>query len=698
MTVDQLAIPLAGAVASWSLVALITHCLATLLSRASRLKRYTAKQLVVASAINLTGVLTAVGRAATRVVLWLFLWWVAILVMFLFFSTIYVTYTELPGTWTGAVRAYNLFLGPYVYSVILIPLRLADLFLRALIPVWNGFFWFLKALAVQGLLPVLLEQIGVLVDMATSLYMLLLHLTFETARFVQSFACTGKACLQPERGVQDLLTSMADVRELAIHTTRLTRAFCGTLAAPVDLLMYPLMDPSFAAAVHNLVNAVIQLFVIVPWFTTIRCGEKANNQFAILMCTPDLAPTFNFLAASVGSLGLAIDNWLNVGLLIIETALGGTPPVCASSVDTSMIPDLLAADPIFPASSRTVLVGLTDWLYAVTDGTTAVYTGHGAQARMARWPYRVDPSLGVAAVTYSQVHELDVSTFSSGKTAHAMQTTAMLGCDCQDTAEGLAVSCAILPSSGVPSESSYENYRLRVLFSDPRAAALYTCAGVDLYVKSVRWSYTRYETITATLGTSGDQSGIPVNDCISRGTCRELDATVWLIPRCGQDVPLNAETACIATAPCMPFCMAARASGSGPANLVLARANSWRSGNTILGQDCAMDGAVPETIQLGTPSGPGVSSSRSKSYIQSLLQTGTTEIYSFASRTVCSRAAGITSVVQKDQTRVAYNVQLNGQPFAMTGDTVLTTINLGGGADSVQVRENVFFGKARSLH
>ena len=45
---------------------------------------------------------------------------------------------------------------------------------------------------------------------------------------------------------------------------------------------------------------------------------------------------------------------------------------------------------------------------------------------------------------------------------------------------------------------------------------------------------------------------------------------------------------------------------------------------------------------------------------------------------------GVTSVVDKPP-RVSYNVVLEGQPFAVTGDTVLTTIDLGGGAASVQV-------------
>jgi hypothetical protein len=63
----------------------------------------------------------------------------------------------------------------------------------------------------------------------------------------------------------------------------------------------------------------------------------------------------------------------------------------------------------------------------------------------------------------------------------------------------------------------------------------------------------------------------------------------------------------------------------------------------------------------------------------------TTEVYGFASKRVCTRAPKIISAVQKNLTRVSYNVQLTGQPFVITGDTALTTVDLGGGAESVQV-------------
>ncbi len=684
MGLHALAIPLAACLGFWAILGLVLHASVSLLSRLSALKRYSGKQLIVAATVNATNTATSLGKTATRALLWLSIWWITVILIFFFFSFLYVTYTEYPATWIGAMRGYNLYLAPFLHSVVLVPLRVVDLLLRALIPIWNSTFWFFKALGVQGLIPIVVEQIDALVDMSLALFSLLGHLAQEMARLAQSFGCSGRACLQQERGVRDLLTSMADVRDIAVHALRVGHAFCGTVAAPLDALVYPLLDLNLAEGVHNLANAAIQLFVVVPWSTTLRCAEKEDNQYSILMCTPDLAPTFNFLVAGISNLGLLIDNWLNVILLIVETVVGGNPPQCATAGYSGLIPDLLAADAVFK-NGPTVLVGLTDWLYAVTDGSVAVYTGHGAQARMAVWPFRVDPLLGVAAVTYAQLHELDVTTFSSGKTSRAMQTTAMLGCNCTDTAQGLAVACAILPMSGIPNEAARDNYRLQALFSDATAASLYTCAGVDLYVRSVRWSYTRYETATATLGASTAQTAIPSNDCISRGTCRELDATVWLIPRCGQDIPLNAPTACISTAPCFPFCMAARVSGMGPANLVFVRAGEWRSGRTVLGQDCAFSESTPGTVQLGVARAPDMTASRAVSSWKALLQTGTTEVYGFASKRVCTRAPKIISAVQKNLTRVSYNVQLTGQPFVITGDTALTTVDLGGGAESVQV-------------
>lgn len=674
--VEMLAIPFGLSLAVWSLLGALLHALASLASRASAFKRYTSKQMLIALAMTTTSSLGTAVRTAARVLGGVLRWWLFWAVVFFFFSTMYVTFTEFPQTWIGGARMYNQYVGPYVNQVVLLPLQMLDLVLRGLLPIWNSAAWFLKALAVQGLLPVLIEQAEIVVQMAGALVSLAQSMSEALVEWFTSFLCQGRACLEPERGVLNLFPSMLAVRKFSLLGAQLGYAFCSTLSAPLDILLYPLLDVHLTEAVHSLANAALQLVSVIPHTTAVRCREKQDNQFAVLMCTPDLAPFFNFVAAGLSSLGLMIDNWLNVALVIVETVLGGDPPQCTAS-DNAMIPDLLATDEAF-VNGAVVVVGLTDWLYAVTDGRTALYLGHndGMQAKVGRWPYPVDASMGVAAVGYTALQDLDVSAFSSGKTAGAMQTTAMLGCNCSDTqAQGMRVLCAILPISGVPVEAALEEYRLEVLFSDVSAARLYTCAGVDLYVRPVRWSYTRYEA----------RPEERTHDCISRGTCRELDATVWLVPRCGQDASLNAETACIPTAPCFPFCMAARAAGSGRTNLAFVRAGRWREGATILGQDCSLAESGPSSVQLGMPRS-GVAS-RAGSTRTSLLQTDGTAVYGIVQpgqTRICQPALGVTSVIPKAE-RAGYNVVLEGQPFALTGDTVLTAVELGGAAASVQV-------------
>jgi len=79
--------------------------------------------------------------------------------VFIVFSGLYVTFTEYPVVWLETARLYNQNIGPYMYRVVVIPLQITDILLRGLLPLWNSGVWFIKALGVQGLLPVLLENV-----------------------------------------------------------------------------------------------------------------------------------------------------------------------------------------------------------------------------------------------------------------------------------------------------------------------------------------------------------------------------------------------------------------------------------------------------------------------------------------------------------------------------------------------------------
>ena len=101
----------------------------------------------------------------------------------------------------------------------------------------------------------------------------------------------------------------------------------------------------------------------------------------------------------------------------------------------------------------------------MTDGVSAMYMGHSdLDSKFSVWPFNVDPRNGIAAVVYSQMHDLDVSALSEGKTVGSMQTTAMMGCSCVDGVAGMEVWCSILPMGGVPDSSYKSDYRFQVLF------------------------------------------------------------------------------------------------------------------------------------------------------------------------------------------------------------------------------------------
>lgn len=684
---ELFAVPLGISLIGFGAATLVVHGLVSLLTAASKLKRYTAKQMLVAFSAVATNSVSAAMRGVVRTALGLFRWWLFFGVVFTSFSLLYVTYTEYPSVWTGSARFYNGNIGPYLHQLVIAPLQITDVLLRGLLPIWNSVVWFSKAIGIQGFFPIVVDQIEIILKMATTLIGFARHLSTSLNVFVASFFCEGAACLYPEKGVLDVLSCLGDVREFVALGIQILRAFCNLVAAPIDLVLFPLLDLNLAEAMHNLVNSAIQLFIVIPWTTAVRCGLKQGNQYDTLMCTPDFAPFFNFLVSGVSSLGVAVDNWANIAFLIVQEALTRESPKC-DPVASGMVPDLIASSTTFANSSYLpVVVGLTDWLYAVTDGVTALYMGStdGSKTKVQTWPFPgMNVGLGVAAVTYSSVHDLDVSTFSSGKTVGSMQTTSMLACNCTDTANlGMVILCSILPMSGIPAAAALDEYLLQVMFPNTYVAKQYTCQGVDIYVKSVRWSFTRYQTTDASVGTGGGSTTLPTNDCIARGTCREIDATVWMVPKCGQDRNANSAEGCTASAACFPFCMASRSAGSGRDNLMLAGTRRWREGLTILGQDCSTASAAPGTTQAAMGSMGTVSRTEGSG---GLLQTGTAGVYAYTYEPQeCKRASRITSVIDKPGVSVSANVRLSGQPYAITGDTVFTEVVLGGGASSVQV-------------
>ena len=678
MGAELFAVPFALSLVLLCVIQLIFHAVMCLVFRVSPWKQMAAQSVLV----RLVEFVSSAGMVVTRTLVdagvRLLGLWLLFITAFIIFSAIWVTYEEYPQTWLGFVSFYNANLGPFVSRWLVVPLQIADTVLRSLIPIYDCVVWWAKALLFQGLLPITLQEIQTIFKIASALLQFSKDWATASLAFTDSFRCAGDACLVPESRAFDLLSSLGQVREIVALGRQLAAAFCSALSAPLDALIFPLLDLNFSLGVHNLWNFLLQLTVVVPHVTYERCALAKNDTFAVMMCVPDAEPIFNYLVAALSSFGLAVDNWFNVILVIVQNVLSGTAPTCQSDV-VDMTPTSFMESSVF-AGNFTAVVGLTQWMYAVTDGYTAIYKGSDdLSVRAQQWPYAMDPSLGVAAVTYGATSDPDGSSISGGNTAGSVPTTAMLACNCSDTPVGVEILCAILPLGGVPPGKAGSSYLLQVLFPDEQTPAIIgRCAAVDISVHSNRFSATRFQTAPVGLGGS-TASAVPAPDCVTRGTCREVDATVYVVPRCGD--PGN--MACIGQ--CMPFCMAVRPSGSANNNLQLLPASRWRTGYATLAQDCALGTAGVLSVN------PGLRTSGSSSTVTAppgtLTQGVAAGVFAAGPTRACQPAKRVLSVQPRpgaaDSIRAA--TRLPSQPLFTTGDTVFTERKLGGGASAVVV-------------
>jgi hypothetical protein len=124
--------------------------------------------------------------------------------------------------------------------------------------------------------------------------------------------------------------------------------------------------------------------------------------------------------------GQGIDNWLDVTTLVIqEVIMPGTSPRCDSpSLSTLNVSD--EAHKLLFGSNNSVVVGLTETMFASTDGYSVMYYSTAkrvvqSEIAQAVWPIPIDVKMGIAAVSYGDGGE------QGDDHAHG-RTTTMMGC------------------------------------------------------------------------------------------------------------------------------------------------------------------------------------------------------------------------------------------------------------------------------
>lgn len=344
---------------------------------------FAAMQLLVSAGSSVFRVATSVANVFTTLLSGLAAWAVTFFVLLLVTAIIYMFYEQYPLIAQGFILRWNESVGPRIHAYFILPLDLGSRLLAPFAPIYNTFTWIAQKAYLKTILqPAILHPEGI-IQAIVSLFSV--GRTF--AESIQDYLLGIFACLQEQKvqeqdvcavlAVQelDLVTPMLHIRNTVAHlATWITTFACAQIALPLDILTAPFMDVNLAKALHSFVNAITYTLVQLPVTTEARCRLYYNTSGAI-MCIPDIQPTFGYVVEGLRRLGQTIDTWLNIMLLVVQQVIdpdnvpscdpiGATAGLNASSswIYTSLF-----------GSNHTVLVGLTETMYAQTDGVSVLY-------------------------------------------------------------------------------------------------------------------------------------------------------------------------------------------------------------------------------------------------------------------------------------------------------------------------------------
>jgi hypothetical protein len=482
----------AALVAAFTLERLI-HVVVTI-SGASSVKSLAGIQVfggLVTSSSQLVSSTATVVLGALSV---LFQWMVASVVVLVFAGVVWLLCSTSSDLMFELGRVWNSGLGGTLQVTLVWPAKLLAMLSDAVVPLWNVWCWVTRKVPSQILVSTISNDMATLQNICVALVgmakasagsIVVWLTTFGSCSICDVDLC-DPTCLDVGPRVLDLITPMSYVRQVVMWLTVWARTWCAVMAAPLEMATYPFLDINLAYAIHWLGNAVLWAFVQMPSLTIERCSMYGSE--SPVMCIPDFEPVFTMTATGVRALGTMVDNWLDVSVLVVQATLGRALPTC------TQLPDLLRNldfNANFFGANTTVVVGMTDSMFARTDGVGIQYFSLVGdwQTRLNpnAFPFPIDVDYGVAAVAYTPNADHD---------ARGDDTTALMGCGCVDGAEGLVITCGVatMGSSAV----------VPVQFQLPSTAHFAACSRLKINVKSVRWPVT--------------QSGL----CSSKSKCQQV--------------------------------------------------------------------------------------------------------------------------------------------------------------------------------
>lgn len=474
------------------------------------------------ASINVSsGILNAIISIATAIlsvflqIIAIILQWIVTILALVFVSMIlYIMFQYATDIMFEAGMTYNKSIGPSLQILLIWPLQIFTWFFEQICPVWNAFVWFAKKLPPQLLVETLTHNLHLVTMAVFEFGNTIAALAVSLVGWIQSFVCCDKSnsincndrCFEAGERIFDLLTPMSHTRNTVAYITQWLREMCYVLSGPMDLVTFPIMDINFAKGIHFVANSILYMVFHVPAMTVERCRQFGAE--GPMMCVPDFDPVFNMMASGFRYLGLFMDNWLDVLILIVEGSLNRPSPPC------DRIPDLLRnfdyKTNTFGAN-ETLIVGMTEFLFARTDGTSVQYFSLDRDWQTIihtnAFPIDVNTAFGVAAVSHLQDADHDPK---------GDDTTSLLGCSCAHTSLGVQITCGVAMFTDAVRE---QDRIVPVKFQLPSTGQVLQCNKIMIRVESVRWPVSRFTAtrVQRTDGTYAQDVG-----CATKGTCLQV--------------------------------------------------------------------------------------------------------------------------------------------------------------------------------
>ena len=613
---------------------------------------------------------------------------------------------------TVYVNTYNGGVGILVDVIIIKPLQVLDFLFRAVVPLWNALLWFLTQVFVRVLLPFTNVHAQSIPAMVGDFGLLTQTLAVSSAHYMQravecgsitkvsAMARAAPANVRPFTDARlqciansnymtlDLMTPGIYCSKVAKHLLNMFSQSCSWLTAPLNIVMYPLLDFNLYKGVHCVANLVLHVVVALPIITNLRCqeGEHPKNpaqpytEFEkTVMCAPDWSPLFLIFNSMMRSVGTLVDNWFNIMLVVVEKSSGVDSVRCK---DVPSVGDVWrSASDVFDVSRHHLkVVGISKLMYAVTDGTSTAYhtmTDGGRTAwSVSTFPFRIDTTLGVAAVRYGEVYDAD----SSGDTR-----TGMFGCKCVDGSAGISVRCSSVPyfTNFHDNDADYARHTTHnVKFTSDTTTHGMTCTNTIIKVMSLRFSRKRFST--------SHQSGIDTSfddafNAFGSGGAQEVksfaaDAMLYIQPMCD-----STSFSCLREVEnCFPYCMGLHVGGRTNQVIQLQNARDMDEYITLMSHSCLTNGDDEEQECVDQDQTPASE--------YNTLDASTYHGKCPVSTSKCVRHdtlnthMPINNVNPANESALAYRindkegfaaVRLNSQPFVVAGDVLLHAVNVG---------------------